>query len=283
MSSLLNWNDSHYIGGSGVITGCDERQEWMLKWWWDNYSKQNAFPVTFFDYGMSTSARLWCEKRGHVIPFTLPPSLAINKEDVPINTKWHDTLSDYIWNRRNVWFTKAFSLLHTPYDKSLWIDLDCEVKKPIDPLFDFCEEGDGFAVTYNVDHADVDWKKRGILLPHEKGYQVGVFSYKRKSPVIDKWLEDCYQNHKQEFTEQSSLSHAIHKGKFQIFIFSNIYNWLEPDLEMPEIAIVHHVGSLLKRKLFSQIKVEAINGKTKRSPQVERQTLHRRRRSHHRV
>lgn len=283
MSNLLNWNDHYYLGGNGVITGCDERQEWMLKWWWENYSKHNTFPVTFFDFGMSKSAQLWCKKRGTVIPFSLPETMTVKKEDVPETIKWQGTLSEYVWERRHVWFTKAFSLLSTPYDKSLWIDLDCEVKKPIDALFDFCEEGDGFAVTYNVDHADTDWKKREILLPHEKGYQVGVFSYKRKSPVIDHWLANCFQNYKHEFTEQSSLSHAIHSGRFRIFIFSNIYNWLEPELDAPEIAIVHHVGSLLKRKLFSQIKVEAVNEKTKRPSQLGRSPLRRRQRSHHRV
>ena len=48
----------------GVVVGSDIGSEWMLEWWFNNYSKHNDFPVTFVDYGMSLEASRWCEERG---------------------------------------------------------------------------------------------------------------------------------------------------------------------------------------------------------------------------
>lgn len=51
----------------GVITGCNQNHEWLLKGWWHHFSKHNTLPVAFVDFGMSASAKAWCEKKGQVI------------------------------------------------------------------------------------------------------------------------------------------------------------------------------------------------------------------------
>ncbi len=72
--------DDNYIGGDGILTGCDQNQEWMLKWWWENYTACNQFPVTFVDFGMTASAKKWCEKHGTVTSFALPDNFFPNKD-----------------------------------------------------------------------------------------------------------------------------------------------------------------------------------------------------------
>jgi len=56
---LLSWGEKGY--GNGVVVAANGTQEWLLKWWWDHYSKNSDFPVTFFDLGKSKSARNFCE------------------------------------------------------------------------------------------------------------------------------------------------------------------------------------------------------------------------------
>jgi len=34
------------------LTGCDEKTEWMLEWWFSEYSKHNDTPVIFADFGV---------------------------------------------------------------------------------------------------------------------------------------------------------------------------------------------------------------------------------------
>lgn len=201
---------------------------------------------------MSKSARMWCEQKGKVISFVLPPFFLQEKRPFSFPKTWHPSKVDYVTNRRHIWFTKAFSLFQTPYDKTIWIDLDCEVKKSVQPLFDFCENTSGFAITYDVDHTTKEWKDDGLLSPDAEGHQVGVFSFKRKSPVLNKWIQSCYDNHHQELSEQTCLNHVLKKENFDITIFSKKYNWVYLDNSHPDATILHYAGPWPKRELLAK-------------------------------
>jgi len=66
----------------GVLIACDEKQEWLLSWWWENYSQENALPVTLVDLGMSREAKLWCEKRFDLIDFAFDQNFVAPKENL---------------------------------------------------------------------------------------------------------------------------------------------------------------------------------------------------------
>lgn len=55
----------------GILVGCDQNQEWLLSWWWDQYSAHNSYPVVFVDFGMSKTGVAWCNERGTCIPQSL--------------------------------------------------------------------------------------------------------------------------------------------------------------------------------------------------------------------
>jgi hypothetical protein len=95
------------------MTGCGRAFEWMLPWWFDNYSRHNGLPVVFADFGMSDRALVWCRARGEVVrnPFCVA----------------HEHLA------------KPFMLLQSPFAMTMWIDLDGEVRGAIDDAFGACE------------------------------------------------------------------------------------------------------------------------------------------------
>ena len=250
MANLLKWNEHTFVGGNGILTGCDQRQEWMLKWWWKNYSQSNDTPVTLFDFGMTPCARKWCESRFQVIPFSLPSSFI-----TPISqaVKWPSKTARYVWNVRPIWFSKALCLPQTPYEKNIWIDLDCQVKKKISSLFSFCQSGDGFAIALDTPSNILDFRKNDCLSEEAQGYQTGVFAFKRKSPVVNAWLKACYDQRDQEFSEQSTLCHTLHRTDFDFVHISNHYNWLFPEDKNSRALIVHHTGASHKRQLMLEV------------------------------
>ena len=40
-----------------IITGCDEKTEWQLWWFIENYYKHNTIPLAIADFGMSEEAK----------------------------------------------------------------------------------------------------------------------------------------------------------------------------------------------------------------------------------
>ena len=57
--------------------------------------------------------------------------------DPALVSKLENELMDTsFWPCRNAWFKKPLACLQSPFEISLWIDLDCEVTGPLDVLYD---------------------------------------------------------------------------------------------------------------------------------------------------
>jgi len=99
----------------GILVGIDDRQEWMLPWWWSCYEAHNDLPVLFVDFGMSARARDWCAERGMLCGPTAADCYG--------------------------WFKKPLALLESPFRQAIWLDADCEVRARLDALFEYAAEG----------------------------------------------------------------------------------------------------------------------------------------------
>lgn len=235
----------------GVLTGCDQRQEYLLKWWWKHYSKHNTYPVTFCDFGMSLSARKWCESKGNVIEQKTVPlkNLSKNVENAP----WKDTLFPLMWNHREAWFQKAFAQLQSPYQNSIWLDLDCEVKKNLMPLYNMVQTGDGFAIAHYELSETEKAHKRKLIRSEVTGVQAGVFAYRKDSPVIPAWIDWCKANHSHDFSDESCLSHLLHEKNYDIAYMSRNFNWTQVEIANQQALILHHASATRKRNLLPRI------------------------------
>lgn len=141
----------------GIIIGVDEGQEWLLNWWWSNYAQHNRLPVHVVDFGMSASARRWCAKRG--------------------------TLSEPISLGCHVWFKKPLALLRSPFRQAVWLDMDCEVRGPLDRLFGFCSDnGLGAALDRGTPQPLRE------AMPHDAPiYNGGVLAFNHGDPAVPQW------------------------------------------------------------------------------------------------
>lgn len=247
MREILKWKKP--IASRGVITGCDQEREWLLKWWWAHYTRTNKLPVTFIDFGMSQSANAWCKKRGRVIHSTLPVGLLKGKETFPLPSNWPEDWAKTVRRQRPIWFAKVFSLLQTPYEETLWLDNDCRCNGAVDQVFDICNRESGFSVSLDEPLTIKRWKKMGLLLPHANGYQAGVIAFFHRSQVMSAWAERCFSHGSTEYSEQTALSHTIADANLTIPLLPSCYNWLDSCRDYPKETIVVHYGGE-KRKTY---------------------------------
>jgi len=235
----------------GILTGCDQRQEWMLKWWWTNLTKHSNVPITFCDFGMSPSARAWCQSKGAVITQSeeMFPIKDLNKHVA--NPPWKEKITPRMWDHRPIWFYKPLVLPKSPYDRTLWIDVDCEVKETLAPLINLPLTKDCFAIRQTSEKDNEGARKIGYLGPHVSGVQAGVILYEKDTPVIPAWIDRFLKNHPMEFSDEHCLGQLLHENPFEITYFSPLYN--STDFEPPDPnAIIHHHSSARQKRILLQ-------------------------------
>ncbi len=221
----------------GVITGCDCAQEWLLEWWWERYSAENAFPVTFIDFGMSSQIRDWCRERGELIVVDLDMSFVKSKEE--IDPQLADLWDSWVdrWDSRKAWFKKPFALLHSPYRKGIWLDLDCEVLGPLDALFSECTLLSQVAMAR---------ERKMDLLPRfhpNLVYNGGVIAFLHGSEIIQKWAKAAVTRNHCFFGDDFLLSALIQEEGLEIVELAEIFNWRIVKGINLDAVIVHWVGA----------------------------------------
>ena len=210
----------------GVVVGCDQNQEWLLSWWWENYIQENSLPVAFADFGMSPEARSWCEERGFVY--------AVGEKKVPLKEEiepslvqfWEENRSCEAVKARSVWFKKPFALLHCPFEIGLWLDLDCEVLGPLEPIFEYIEPSSGIALAPLAEKWQKKAQDEGICLPGEVMYNSGVIAFHCHAPVLKKWAEESFHHNHLFFGDQDVLSRVIFKEGYKVGELPDVYNWM---------------------------------------------------------
>lgn len=229
----------------GIIVGCTVHQEWLLPWWWMNFRLHNNYPVTFINFGdMSEKALEWCSKRGNVISLDLDDDFIVRKEKInPETAKKWQSLHSLIWTMRLAWFKKPFALLKTPYEKTIWMDLDCQTRGSLHPLFDeYLKFGD-VAIVEECEKDHQLNRERGILLPYEIMYNTGVIAYTRDSVLIKEWAKQCVEQNHLFFGDQQLLARMLFNQHYSIVTLPLTYNWPAPYGVIPEAIILHWWGA----------------------------------------
>ena len=227
--NLTQWKEAPVANSHGVITGCSSGQEWLLPWWWMHYQMHNSeYPVTFIDFGdMSELAKAWCRKRGHLasLPAKEIESFVATREAIlpsqVANWEKHKNLN--IWSARMAWFKKPFACLASPYKKTLWIDLDCQVRNSLAPLFIFAYPPFEIALAKEPDEIIKIHKDSGDLLEGEIEYNTGVIGFEHGSPLVQNWSKYCLENNHFLRGDQEVITRLLFTEGISIAKFPDAY------------------------------------------------------------
>lgn len=229
----------------GVITGTNARYEWMLKLWWHYYSQTNTYPVTFMDFGMSKSARLWCESKGSVLSISLPEGIPTPESKIdPLKKREWEVAYKSPWEARKGWFYKPFALLKTPYEQTLWIDIDTFVIKPLTSLFEIS----GLALPQDQTRVQNPTK----LLPGEISYATSLIRFTKNDPLLKKWAQKVKESTHLFLGDQEILSRLICEDQTPITTLPPIFN-AKPKPNLSPDTFIVHFGNIAKSELYRKI------------------------------
>lgn len=250
LNRYLAWRTPSLMSQNGIIVGADLSQEWLLPWWWNHYQKHNSLPVAFVDLGLSFEAKEWCQKRGELIPLRLVDDYVKEREalDAAIVHHFEDECGPYCWSCRNAWFKKPFACLQSPFRQTLWIDLDCEIRGPLTPLFSYSQSEPGVAMA----------KDQCVpSLPYPT-YNSGVISF-RQCPLIVQWARYCIEYNHLLRGDQEIFSYMIHQEQIPISEIPPQYNWSRMREDEEQATILHWHGPHGKTVIRNQLNAAAIS------------------------
>ena len=222
------------------MVAADKHVEWLLPWWWERYLACNVLPVVFVDLGMSPEKKLWCEERGSVILFKevfLEEPLSKGRY-----LKWKEVYGESYAVARQAWFKKPLACLLSPFDQSLWLDLDCEVLDSVEPLFSYLKGGKEVAVAlYRISRSPGDSAKSGSVC------NSGVIVFNKGSSLMRKWADRALLESQKYWGDDRLLSTILSASEESVAILPGIYNWRISEGIPLHAKIIHWCGEWGKR------------------------------------
>lgn len=203
------------------MLGSDANTEWMLPWFIENYKKHNDIPLTVCDFGMSEGMLEWLEENVQ----------SIGEMRIERNLP--------------TWFMKPLAMMNSPYKKTCWIDVDCEVLGDISSIFNT------IIPTKLSMVVDRPWSKQfGTTM-----YNSGIVAFDGKPEILKKWHERIL---KKPLRGDQETLHDMLDPLSQLMYINEIphkYNVLRLDHEnktVPRDALVNHwTGKKGKDKIRS--------------------------------
>lgn len=241
------------MASQGIIVGCDQNQEWLLPWFWDSYSLYNQYPVAFIDFGMSEKAKAFCTQKGEVITI---PKVKLNEVD-PLRLRvWQTPHGDGFMRCRPAWFAKPQAFALCPYDKALWLDLDCKVHGPLDPLFQMLTDNVEMALVKEPEIIQKMLEQSGHLLPGQVSYNSGVIAFKKGAEILSLWQDECLARNELYRGDQDALNFMIYIHELKVLELPSEYNWLMTMGENENALISHHASGREKIRILKEMKEE---------------------------
>lgn len=253
----------------GVIVGSDKNQEWLIPWWWENYSKYNKLPVIFFDYGLSNEIKEFCKSNGTLLPIKDHFDVDINKTPIEYKKFWQ------VFNGKSCmklarpgWFKKPAACLNSPFDLTLWVDLDCEIFGNIEPIFSYLTDESDLCIRKFVSDKDlidrgIDVKILNLFKPEIKEgeiiYNSGVMVFRKNSPIIKNWYELCKTNNYLFHGDDEALSRIIYEKNYNTDTLPPKYHVFYEIENNKNAVILHYIGmngklAIIKKNLINENK-----------------------------
>lgn len=153
------------------------------------------------------------------------------------------------------WFRKPFAVLQSPYRKTLWLDLDCEIRRSLDPIFGRIQAGRMSVCPTNVmcppDYAKL--RDRGWYETLPLGavrFCGGLIGVEHGAPIIAEWAHASVPPREFDYRgDQEILSMVAHQThatldcvEAQVFSLSRAPGYADA-------VVLHHAGVPAKKRL----------------------------------
>lgn len=225
---------------NGILIGCDRNQEWLLPWWWEHYRAHNSLPVAIADFGgLSERTIQWCRDKMTHLP--IDSELFLKEVDPSSQQIWQERCGEGIWPFRRAWFHKPLAFLATPFERTCWLDLDCEVRGSLEGIFQLppCE----IAILPEAEEIQEKDREAHLLLPGEINYNSGVVLFRKKGAILHHWLREVLERNHRYIGDQNALSRAIYLHEPSLVKLPAIYHWKKGLPPNPEAVVIHHFGA----------------------------------------
>lgn len=245
-----SWRTDGLLSCDGFITGSDSTMEWLLPFWWRHLRKHHRNPITIVNFGMGEEVLRWLHGKVEVLNLIIPDDLLENRRSFPIRYGDEEApLVEIYQRKRKAWFTKPFAMLQSPYRRTIWLDVDCQVNADISSLFAFAENETGMAMGLEADHKLQAKIEDGVLKPGGKLFNSGVIAYRHGANLIQKWAQAVIEDEGVFLGDQDILSHLIDQANLPVPVFSRQYNWLMNEWGVNDEACVMHWAGRAKTYL----------------------------------
>lgn len=240
----------------GIIVGSDQHEEDLLPFWYKCYSQYMTYPVCFMDFGMSKEMVDWCKARGQYLAIKEDTVALANATEPPKRVLDELCGKDRkdIHEIRKVWLKKPFACLHSPFIKTIWVDVDCVIRNTLAPIFAKLGLSAEIALVRELTIVQNQAKAAGLIVEGEILYNSGVIGFIQKSPIIQEWVNIVKDTHYYFPGDQDALSKVIFLKKFSVIELSPIFNWSWVLPKMNEAIVVHFNGAKGKELLRNFIK-----------------------------
>ncbi len=218
------------VASEGLVIGANENSVWLIPWWYKYFSRHNNYDVLLVDFGLSESSRKKCEKLFSVEPLKVGKDFVKAKTEISSSLigKWEDLYGENVWKARNAWFLKPFALLQSPFEKTIWLDLDCEVCCNLKPVFDLLDEGTEFSVAFDPQRLHT--------------YNSGVIAYKKETKLIERWANSCLKHNHEFVSDDEVLSQVIGANEKGFKVLPEIFHHVPNELT-DDAVIIHWMAS----------------------------------------
>jgi lipopolysaccharide biosynthesis glycosyltransferase len=214
--------------------------------------------VTFIDFGdMTPAAREWCQQRGDLETLTVPVESFVTHKDTVherYQENWIAPEGYNVWALRMEWFKKPFACLLSPYRRTVWIDVDCQVRRSISEMFDSCENPFGIAIRPQAQKLLQHNVEIGRILEDELEYNSGVFVFSHGAKIIEEWAKGCLERNNVLRGDQEVLSRLMYEKGVKLPPLSPKYNWPWGSEGQTDASIIHWYGGG-KELIREQIKL----------------------------
>lgn len=236
----------------GVLVGSDASQEWLLSWFYFHFRQWNPeCPIAFADFGMTSEGRDWCAERG--LLFNVPELSTAGGEQRGSffqGTFWAqwDGGPSGCTPAGSIYFRKPIALANSPFYRTLWLDLDCQVRGDLGSLMSLPLPPDGLAATFCGSGCFIKNLGSGEIITAAK-YSTGVILTEKGSVLLNEWAA-LSQGKISFFTDEESLAFLAARTQLPITLIPYEYNWPVANWgENSRAYIYHWMGNEGKRRL----------------------------------